>query len=88
MRPLVNILVSMVYILATKAAPQNRVAVRVAAKAVDDGFVAQLKAQVVLVAQLRKQRQRILRKSAWRGAKASANGFVQRGVFDEVLLGG
>ena len=148
-------------------APQDGVAVGVAAEAVDDGFVAQLEVQVVLYAQLRKQRyrlrmhqrglavhighvgkhalrfgqaavlpaghqllrqhqrQRVLRKGARRVAvhvarelvqhddlrqpplsrraprkqlaprrcfqrvtKPRANGFVQRGVFDEVLLGG
>lgn len=43
-------------LLRAGGASQNRIAVGVAAKAVDDGFVAQLEVQVVLYAQLRKQR--------------------------------
>jgi hypothetical protein len=48
--------------------------VGVAAEAIDDGFVAQLEVQVVLYAQLRKQRHRLR--------------VHHRRVFDEVLLGG
>ena len=40
-------------------APQNRVAVRVAAKAVDDGFVAQLEVQIAFDARLRNSRDRL-----------------------------
>jgi hypothetical protein len=73
------------------ATPQNRIAVRVAAEAVDDGLVGQLEVQVVLVAQLRKQRQhqrqRVLRKGARRVSVHVARELAQHPVLRQPPLG-